>query len=116
MAGIRVVHPTARNCRFTITDPGQQYERPRECTPPEFGGCGQVHTHKTHHLNIDDVGSAIVGDVLFEKIRAYLFAFGFSVANVVDKPPTMGIGLGPQVEGRGPWGNIPIVTPGGGNG
>lgn len=109
MAGIRVTHPTQRNVRFTITDPAIPYSQPRECTPPEFGGCGQVHTHKTHHLNLDETGSVIVGDVLFEKIKAHLFAYGFVVANRVAKPPTLGIGLGEQRTGFGAWGNIPVV-------
>lgn len=117
MAGVRVVHPTARNCRFTISEPDHPYPKgPYQCTPPEFGGCGQVHIFKTHHLNIDEVGSAIVGDLLFEKAKAYLYANGFSVSNEVARPPTLGIGLGGQTPGRGAWGNIPIVTAGEGNG
>lgn len=109
MAGIRIVHPTARNCRFTITEPDRPYRTPYQCTPPEFGGCGQVHLFKTHHLNLDEVGAAIIGDVLYQRARGHLAAAGFSESNVVPRPPPLGIGLGPQIEGRGPWGNIPIV-------
>lgn len=113
MAGIRLTHPTARNVRFNFSEADKPYPSgPYQCTPPEFGGCGQVHTHKTHHLNIDETGSTIIGDVLFEKVKAHLFAYGFAVANVVKKPPTMGIGIGPQTEGRGAWGNIPIIRGG----
>lgn len=112
MAGIRIQHPTARNVRFNLTDPNIPFDRPYQCTPPEFGGCGQIHTHKTHHLNIDENGACIVGDVLYEKIKGYLFAYGFRETNVVAKPPTMGIGLGPAIAGRGPWGNIPIIKAG----
>jgi hypothetical protein len=112
MAGVRIQHPTARNVRFTVTDPNQPYDQPYQCTPPEFGGCGQVHLFKTHHVNLDETGAAIVGDVLFEKAKAHFIAAGFSVTNKVDHPPTMGIGLGPQAKGLGAWGNIPIITGG----
>lgn len=109
MAGVRIQHPTVRNVRFNVTDPNVPYSSPRQCTPPEFGGCGQVHVFKTHHLNLDETGAAIVGDVLYEKIKPYLVAFGFTETNVVAKPPTMGIGLGPKIEGAGQWGNIPVL-------
>lgn len=110
MAGVRVQHPTARNVRFTMSEPDHPYPSgPYQCTPPEFGGCGQVHVFKTHHLNLDETGAAIVGDVLYEKVKAHLFAYGFREANVVVNPPTLGIGLGPRQEGSGQWGNIPTL-------
>jgi hypothetical protein len=92
-----------------MTDPAIPYERPRECSPPEFGGCGQWHTHKTHHLNIDDTGHTILETVLFEKVKAHLLAYGFEIGDAVAKPPALGIGLGPMEAGRGQWGNIPII-------
>jgi len=114
MAGVRLTHPTARNVRFTMSEPDHPYPSgPYQCTPPEFGGCGQVHVFKTHHLNIDDTGSTIIGDVLFEKVKAHLFAYGFAVDSEVKKPPSIGIGLGPKIEGLGQWGNIPIIQAGG---
>lgn len=115
MAGVRLTHPTARNVRFTISEPDHPYPSgPYQCTPPEFGGCGQVHVFKTHHLNIDETGSVIIGDGLWEMAKAHILANGFSLANEVLNPPTLGIGLGPQVAGRGPWGNIPIIRGDGG--
>jgi len=108
MAGVRIQHPIQRNVRFTVSDPNIPMNPPYQCTPPEFGGCGQVHLFKTHHLNLDETGSVIVGDVLYEKIKGYLFAFGFVETNAVANPPTMGIGLGPRSQG-GQWGNIPII-------
>lgn len=115
MAGIRIQHPTAHDCRFNIVENDRPYPSgPQQCTPPEFGGCGSVHVFKTHHLNLDSTGSAIVGDVLYEKIKLHLIAAGFRETNVVQKPPTLGIGLAPQAPGTGPWGNIPIIRPDGG--
>lgn len=109
MAGIRLTHQTHRNVRFNITEPDKPYRSPYQCTPPEFGGCGQVHLFKTHHLNLDETGSVIVNTVLVERLKPYLVANGFTIGNTVRKPPTMGIGLGPQKEGRGAWGNIPVI-------
>lgn len=109
MAGVRVQHPTQRNVRFTIVEPDRPYPVPYQCTPPEFGGCGSVHTFKTHHLNLDETGSAIVGDVLYEKIKQHLVLNGFVETNTVERPPALGLGLGPRQEGSGAWGNIPII-------
>jgi len=111
MAGIRITHPTVRNARFNVVENDRPYAKPYTCTPPEFGGCGSVHLFKTHHLNVDESGSVIVGDELYEKIKGHLADAGFVWANVVKKPPTLGIGFGPQIEGRGAWGNIPIIRP-----
>lgn len=111
MAGVRLHHPTQRNVRFNISEPDRPYPSgPLQCSPPEFGGCGQVHIFKTHHLNLDETGSVIIGDVLFEKIRLHLVGAGFEIGNEVQKPPTLGVGLGPRSNGTGQWGNIPIVT------
>lgn len=109
MAGVRVTHAAAKNARFTIVDSSIPYSEPYHCTPPEFGGCGSVHIFKAHHLNLDETGSAIVGDVLYEKIRHLLVLNGFSESNIVEKPPTLGIGMNAQVAGTGSWGSIPII-------
>lgn len=109
MAGIRVQHPEARNCRFTVVENDRPYLTPYQCTPPEFGGCGVVHMFKTHHLNLDENGSVIIGDVLYQKIKGLLALNGFQETNEVKRPPTLGIGVGSQVEGTGDWGNIPII-------
>jgi hypothetical protein len=109
MPGVRVRHTTQRSVRFTVVESDRPYPEPLHCSPPEFGGCGSVHLFKTHHLNLDDTGSVIVGDTLFEKIRENLVANGFVIANEVARPPTMRVSIGPQREGAGTWGNIPIV-------
>lgn len=111
MAGVRIQHPTQKNVRFNIVESDLPYPSgPQQCSPPEFGGCGQVHIFKTHHLNLDETGSVIVGDVLYERIKLHCIAAGFVETNVVKKPPTIGIGLAPRDPGTGDWGNIPIVT------
>lgn len=109
MAGVRVIHATVRNARFTIVEGDRPYPTPYTCTPPEFGGCGSVHLFKTHHLNVDELGAVTIGDELYQRIARLLALNGFQLANEVKKPPTLGIGMAPMVEGRGAWGNVPIV-------
>jgi hypothetical protein len=108
--GIRVQHESATNCRFTIVENDRPYPTPYQCTPPEFGGCGIVHMFKTHHLNLDDSGAAIVNDMLYQKIKHLLALNGFRETNKVKKPPTMGVGIGKQTPGSGAWGNMPIMV------
>jgi hypothetical protein len=110
MAGVRLHHATQRNVRFNVVEKENPYREPYQCTPPEFGGCGTLHLFKTHHLNIDETGSVTIGDVLYEKIKGILAVQGFSVSNVVEKPPALALGLGVPVPGSGAWGNIPIIT------
>jgi hypothetical protein len=107
MAGIRVQHHTARNARFTIVENDRPYPTPYTCTAPQYGGCGTVHLFKTHHLNLDETGSAIINKVLYEKIKHLLVLNGFTETNVVRKPPAQGIGMRPDLPGT--WGNIPII-------
>jgi hypothetical protein len=109
VSGVRIQHDTARSARFTVADSTRPYPVPYACTPPEFGGCGSTHLFKTHHLNVDETGAAIVERVLYEKIRGLLVAAGFRETNEVTKPPMLGIGMGPARAGTGAWGNVPII-------
>lgn len=109
MAGVRIQHPTARSARFTVVESDRPYRAPYTCTPPEFGGCGVVHQFKTHHLNLDATGAAIVGAVLYRRIRHLLVLNGFVETNEVRKPPTLGIGVASPIPGSGAWGAIPII-------
>lgn len=111
MAGVRVQHPTHRNARLTIVESDRPYPRAYPCTPPEYGGCGSTHLFKTHHLNLDETGACIVGDALYAKIKHLLAGEGFRETNVVEKPPTLGVGLAPRTL-PGAWGNIPIIRAG----
>jgi hypothetical protein len=108
MPGIRVTHPDPkkRNARYVVVDSSVPYPEPYTCTPPEFGGCGSTHNFKTHHLNLDETGSVIVSQGVFDRIKERLALDGFVIGNEVKKPPALGIGMG---MGEGQWGNIPII-------
>ena len=108
MPGIRVQHPTARSVRYTVVDSKVPYPVPYVCTPPALGGCGSTHQFKTHHLNLDETGSAIVSEGVFERIRDRLKLDGFSAYTEVAQPPAIGVGLNPAKAGA--WGDIPILA------
>jgi len=107
MAGIRVQHPTARNVRYTVVDSRVPYPVPFQCTAPALGGCGSVHLFKTHHLNLDATGAAIVSEGVYERIRDRLALDGFTLGIEVKQPPPIGVGVNPSKPGA--WGDIPIL-------
>lgn len=107
MPGIRIQHPSARSVRYTVVDGAVPYPVPYHCTPPAMGGCGSVHDFKTHHLNLDETGAAIVSEGVFERIRGRLALDGFVITNEVERPPAIGVGMASGHPGA--WGNIPIV-------
>lgn len=107
MPGIRVQHPTARNVRYTVVDSRVPYPAPYQCTAPALGGCGSVHLFKTHHLNLDATGAAIVSEGVYERIRGRLALDGFTLGIEVKQPPAIGVGVNPSKPGA--WGDIPIL-------
>jgi hypothetical protein len=107
MPGVRIQHPNHRDTRVTVVEGGNPYTQPYTCTPPDLGGCGSVHLFKTHHINLDAAGSAIVSETVYERTRVALEGFGFTTTGEVAKPPTIVIGMKPG--GPGAWGDIPIL-------
>lgn len=106
MPGVRIQHPTARDCRMTVVEKANPYRQPYTCTPPDLGGCGSVHLFKTHHINLDGTGAGIVSQTVYDRIKPILDAQGVATSGEVANPPTIGIGLG---TGAGAWGSIPIL-------
>lgn len=113
MAGVRITHPTARNARFTIVESDKPYNPPYQCAMPSWGGCGALHLFKTHHLDLDETGSVILGDTLYLRLRPILLANGFAESNAVAKPPTLSLFMGARLmradDPAGPYGDIPII-------
>jgi hypothetical protein len=89
--GIRVQHTTARNTRFSVVEP-QPYEKPYVCPK-----CRTTHQFKTHHLDLDETGAAIVSPGVYERIRGTLALNGFRLANAVEKPPTITFDAGARI-------------------
>lgn len=106
MPGVRIQHPTAKNCRITIVEPDNPYPVPYQCTAPDLGGCGSVHQFKTHHVNLDAAGAGIISEGVWQRAKKHLLAAGVTTSQV-KKPPAIGVGLHPN--GKGAWGDIPIL-------
>jgi len=82
-AGVRIQHPTERNCTFVMVDASRRYIEPYIC-----GMCGTTHVFKTYHFRLDDVGAAIVSQEIAERLsRPAMRGHGFQIANEVAKPP-----------------------------
>lgn len=92
MPGIRLQHPTRRNCRYLVVEP-IPYKEPFQCPPPQLGGCGRTHIWKTYHLNLDETGSVVVSTGVYERIKSVVHRDGFVLANEVTEPPTVVAGL-----------------------
>lgn len=88
MAGVRIRHVTARNSVYTLVDQRRMYGAPLNCIR-----CGRVHTFKTYHIALDDVGAAIVSTEVAERISSLGPISGFSVVGDITEPPAQGIGL-----------------------
>jgi len=64
MPGIRIHHPSLRNCTYTLVHEGRPLTRPMRCPV-----CQQVHWHKTYHLALDGMGDVVVSEVVLARLR-----------------------------------------------
>lgn len=87
MAGIRVVHETARYPQMvTVGDPTRPTPGASVCP-----SCRVKHPTKTYHIAVNDVGAAIVSPGVLEGMRRGGMG-GFSVDAEVANPPTQVLG------------------------
>lgn len=93
MPGIRIRHREVTNRRLTIVDKQRPYTKPLLCP-----ACGITHVFKTYHIDLDDVGAAIVSIEVWEKVQQ-IPAHGFQIENVVMDPPKQTIGMGIHPKG-----------------
>jgi hypothetical protein len=98
-AGVRIQHPTERNCVFTLVDASRPYRDPFFCM-----ACGgKTHTFKTYHIRLDESGAAIVSQEIAERLKR-LPVQPFTVANEVVAPPPQTLRPGAPLE------LVPIVA------
>ena len=93
--GIRVRHELATNTMFVVTDIARPYGEPFACLK-----CNTIHTHKTYHLQIDDAGSVVVSQGIWEQIQRLPNQGGFELANVVKDPPNQKLSMNQILEVR----------------
>jgi hypothetical protein len=91
MPGVRLHHPTLRNCTYTVVHLGRPYQQPINC-----GVCLQTHMHKTYHLGLNNDGDVIVSEVIYERLKQVGLDELKDMGIVQDPPPlVVGIGGGP---------------------
>lgn len=90
MPGIRLHHPTLRNCVVAL-ESVRPYKQPFQCPL-----CGRTHLFKTVHLTLDDSGDVIVSKHAFEKDIKDVPGLPFTIENEVTKPPPMILTLNGQ--------------------
>jgi hypothetical protein len=86
--GVRIRHAVERNAILSAEDPARPYTSPFACPI-----CKVEHTKKTYHFRLDDTGSAIVAPQVVERLKPL---GGFSVTDMVRRPPPQNIGLAGQ--------------------
>jgi len=81
MSGLRIWHPTLRNCVLIVPHPGN----------------AQGRKPKDYHINIDNEGNAIVSERVWQRLeearRSGLSPHDFWLMNEVLDPPTLRIGI-----------------------
>ena len=87
MSGLRIRHPTLRNCVLIVPHPGNKNGRKA----------------KDYHIHIDNEGESIVSNTvwgrLMEARKSGYSAHQFILLNTVLRPPTLGIGVNTDIFG-----------------
>lgn len=64
MPGIRIQHPSLRNCTYTLIHYGRPLKAPIACRV-----CGLTHHHKTYHLALDALGEVVVSETVYARLK-----------------------------------------------
>lgn len=64
MPGVRLRHPSLRNCTYTLIHPGRPLRFPTQCWV-----CKAVHYDKTYHLALDALGEVVVSEVVYQRLQ-----------------------------------------------
>jgi hypothetical protein len=102
-AGVRLHHPTLRNCVYTITNYAVPLVAPMFCAQCSGGPEGAslrtvIHTYKTIHLNIDAVGDVVVHEGIYDLMqRNGLLEELNATREVTPEPMRIGMGEFQQV-------------------
>ena len=64
MPGVRIQHPSLRNCTYTLIHEGRPLRAAIRCSV-----CGLTHHHKTYHLALDGAGEVVVSEAVFERLK-----------------------------------------------
>lgn len=99
MAGVRIQHRKMRGGMAIVQDPRPvpPYFCPRcAATAPSYA----THTMKTHHIDIDSDGYAIVSVRVWDRLQGLFKNAGFRFQNFVQDPPPLRIDQGMSIDGK----------------
>jgi hypothetical protein len=82
--GVRLHHPTLRNCTFTIEQQDVIYPTPFECPM-----CQRQHIFKTFHLQLNEHGDVCVHPDIYELFKAKGIVGELSATKEVTPAPTV---------------------------
>jgi hypothetical protein len=99
MPGVRLHHPSLRNCVYTITNYAVPLVAPMFCWQCSGGPEGAsprtvIHEYKTLHLNIDAVGDVVVAEGIYDLMERNGLLEDLKATKGIGKPDPMRIGMG----------------------
>ena len=87
--GIRIRHHTRRSQMLPV--PLFKQEFPNWRLREDCLVCDVKHQCRVIHLDLDAEGCAIVSDMIWARFQEYPNQMGFTVTNVIQKPPAQGV-------------------------
>lgn len=85
--GVRLYHETLRNVVYLVEHPRKYKGGPFLCP-----GCRRAHDRKTYHLKLDDAGSTIVSEKIYQRLQEAGMP-GLILANAVAQPPAQAVSI-----------------------
>lgn len=103
MPGVRLHHPELRNVTFTIENYAVPLKAPMFCWSCSGGAENDpnrprsiVHTYKTFHLNIDQVGDVVVSEEIYEMMKRTGLLGDLSAKKEILVPEAVRVEMGKQ--------------------
>jgi hypothetical protein len=86
--GVKLHHPSLKNCVFTLEQQNVIYPRPFDCPT-----CGTTHIFKTFHLNLNENGDVTVHEQIYELFKSEGIVAELNAKTEVTPRPTF-LGMG----------------------
>jgi hypothetical protein len=89
--GVRLYHPSLRNCEFTLEQQSRIYPVPHECPK-----CSKNHIFKTFHLTLNEHGYATVHEGIYDLfVKENMLGELRAMREVTPRPVIIGL---PQID------------------
>jgi hypothetical protein len=101
--GVKLHHPTLKNCVFTLEQQNVIYPKPFDCPT-----CGTTHIFKTFHLNLNEHGDVTVHEQIYELFKSEGIVAELNAKTEVTPRPTF-LGMGSIGIVKDPNGNTDVA-------